>query len=273
MVAYSLNFKSCPKNISSDNRTTYLEVYNLQTVENRDFILLSNDFFRIMHTEFMKFLVQRRYASDTSLTSKLYCYKQLALCTYLHLAFSFLLQLGMSSATETLCGQAFGAKQYHMMGIYLQRSWIVDAVVATILTPLFIFATPLFILLGQEEEVAIAAGNVSLWFIPILYCYVFILTIQMYLQAQLKNMIVGWLSASSFVLHLLLSWIFVTKLNLGVPGAMGSMIISMWSMVIGELVYILGGWCPKTWRGFTIAAFTDLLPAVKLSISSGFMLW
>ncbi|PIN05105.1 hypothetical protein CDL12_22358 [Handroanthus impetiginosus] len=28
--------------------------------------------------------------------------------------------IGMSSATETLCGQAFGAKQYHMMGIFLQ---------------------------------------------------------------------------------------------------------------------------------------------------------
>ncbi|WJZ92422.1 hypothetical protein VitviT2T_011415 [Vitis vinifera] len=178
----------------------------------------------------------------------------------------------MSSATETLCGQAFGANQYHMMGIYLQRSWIVDAVVATILTCLFIFETPLFELLGQEEEVAIAAGNFSLWFIPILYFYVFTLTIQMYLQAQLKNMIVGWLSASSFVLPVLLSWIFVIKLNLGVPGALGAMIISTWSMVIGELVYIFGGWCPKTWRGFTTAAFTDIPPVVKLSISSGFML-
>ncbi|CBI31202.3 unnamed protein product, partial [Vitis vinifera] len=182
------------------------------------------------------------------------------------------LLLGMSSATETLCGQAFGANQYHMMGIYLQRSWIVDAVVATILTCLFIFETPLFELLGQEEEVAIAAGNFSLWFIPILYFYVFTLTIQMYLQAQLKNMIVGWLSASSFVLPVLLSWIFVIKLNLGVPGALGAMIISTWSMVIGELVYIFGGWCPKTWRGFTTAAFTDIPPVVKLSISSGFML-
>nr|GEX44194.1 protein DETOXIFICATION 24-like [Tanacetum cinerariifolium] len=28
--------------------------------------------------------------------------------------------LGMSSATETLCGHAFGAGQHHMMGIYLQ---------------------------------------------------------------------------------------------------------------------------------------------------------
>ena len=64
----------------------------------------------------------------------------------------------------------------------------------------------------------------------------------------------------------------MTKLNLGVPRAMGAMIISMWSMVIGGLVYILGGWYPKTRRGFIAAAFTDLLPVVKLSISSGFML-
>ncbi|KAF3327033.1 Protein TRANSPARENT TESTA 12 [Carex littledalei] len=28
----------------------------------------------------------------------------------------------MTSALETLCGQAYGAKQYHMLGIYLQRS-------------------------------------------------------------------------------------------------------------------------------------------------------
>lgn len=31
----------------------------------------------------------------------------------------------MASALETLCGQAYGAKQYHMLGIYLQRSWII----------------------------------------------------------------------------------------------------------------------------------------------------
>ncbi|CAK7337221.1 unnamed protein product [Dovyalis caffra] len=68
----------------------------------------------------------------------------------------------MSSATETLCGQAFGAGHYHMMGIYLQRSWIVDGVAATILLPLVIFATPIFRLLGQEDDVAIASGNISL---------------------------------------------------------------------------------------------------------------
>ncbi|CAM8988725.1 unnamed protein product [Rhodiola kirilowii] len=60
----------------------------------------------------------------------------------------------MSSATETLCGQAFGANQYHMLGIYLQRSWIINLATATVLVPLFIFAAPIYGLLGQEQAVA-----------------------------------------------------------------------------------------------------------------------
>lgn len=179
----------------------------------------------------------------------------------------------MSSATETLCGQAFGAKQYHMLGIYLQRSWIINITTTIILIPVFVFATPIFRLLGEEEDIAEVSGTISIWFIPILYYFLFSLTIQNYLQAQLKNMIVGWLSAFTFVIHVLLSWIFVYKLNLGLPGAMGAMIIASWLTVFGEFVYIFGGSCPDTWKGFTKAAFNDLWPVVKLSISSGVMLW
>ncbi|GAV57459.1 MatE domain-containing protein [Cephalotus follicularis] len=182
------------------------------------------------------------------------------------------LLIGMSSATETLCGQAFGAGQYHMMGIYLQRSWIIDAFITTIFLPILIFASPIFIAIGQTEKIAVEAETISLWFIPILYSLVFALTIQMYLQAQLKNMVIGWISAASFVLHLFLSWIFVYQLDFGVSGAMGALTIASWSVVIGEFVYIFGGWCPNTWKGFTKAAFSDLLPVIKLSISSGIML-
>ncbi|KAK8713077.1 hypothetical protein V6N13_148304 [Hibiscus sabdariffa] len=180
--------------------------------------------------------------------------------------------IGMSSATETLCGQAFGAGQYHMMGIYLQRSWIVDGITATIVLPVFFCTSPIFKLLGQEDEIAEASGSISLWFIPMLYYMVFALTMQMYLQAQQKNLIVGCLSAFSFTLHLLLSWIMVYKLNWGVAGAMGSLNICSWLMVLGEFVFIFGGWCPNTWKGFSKAAFYDLCPMIKLSMASGLML-
>lgn len=174
---------------------------------------------------------------------------------------------------ETLCGQAFGAKQYHMMGIYLQRSWIINFSTATVLLPVFIFSSQVLKLLGQEEDTARKAGIISLWFIPSIYSSILNFTMEKFLQAQLKNIVVGCLSATSFVLHLLLSWIFLVKLNLGIPGAMGAMIISNWLVVIGDLVYIFGGWCPNTWKGFTLAAFSDLVPLLKLSLSSGLMLW
>ncbi|KZV48781.1 protein TRANSPARENT TESTA 12-like [Dorcoceras hygrometricum] len=180
--------------------------------------------------------------------------------------------IGMSSATETLCGQAFGAKQHHMMGIFLQRSWFVDLVTLTILLPVFIFATSIFKLLGEDEAVAKSAGYISLWFIPFCYSLVFALTIQMYLQAQQKNMVIGWLALTQFVLHVPLSWLFVNVLDFGIDGAMGSLCISSWFVVFGEFIYIFGGWCADSWKGFTVASLKDILPVVKLSISSGFMI-
>ncbi|PIN05103.1 putative membrane protein, predicted efflux pump [Handroanthus impetiginosus] len=180
--------------------------------------------------------------------------------------------IGMSSATETLCGQAFGAKQHHMMGIFLQRSWLVDLITLTILLPVFIFTKPIFKLLGEEESIANSAGYISLWFIPFIYSIVFALTIQMYLQAQQKNMVIAWLSVMQFVIHIPLSWLFVNVLDFGIPGAMGALCISSWLLVFGEFVYIFGGWCPDSWKGFTLAAFKDIFPVVKLSISSGVMI-
>ncbi|XP_057785869.1 protein DETOXIFICATION 24-like [Salvia miltiorrhiza] len=180
--------------------------------------------------------------------------------------------IGMSSATETLCGQAYGAKQYHMMGIYLQRSWIIDLITLLILLPVFILGTQIFRLLGQEEGIAESAGYISVWFIPFVVSLIFSLTVQMYLQAQQKNLIIAWLSALQFAIHIFCSWLFVYVLDLGLAGAMAALCISSWFLVGGEFVYIFGGWCPDTWQGFSIAAAKDLWPVVKLSVSSGLMI-
>ncbi|KAL3834016.1 hypothetical protein ACJIZ3_008752 [Penstemon smallii] len=195
-----------------------------------------------------------------------------ALVQTLSVRFVYGIVMGMSSATETLCGQAFGAKQYHMMGIFLQRSWLVNLVTLTILLPVFLLARQIFELLGEEESITKSAGNISLWFIAFVYSVVFSTTIQMYLQAQQKNMVIAWLSVFQLLIHIPLSWLFVYVLNWGVPGAMGALCISSWFLVFGEFVYIFGGWCPDSWKGFTFAALKDIFPVVKLSISSGVMI-
>ncbi|KAK8970810.1 Protein TRANSPARENT TESTA 12 [Platanthera guangdongensis] len=194
-----------------------------------------------------------------------------ALVSTVLLRFANGILLGMASALETLCGQAFGAKQSHMLGIYLQRSWIVLFLTTLLLLPLFIFTAPILRLLGQEESIAVAAGRLSLWFIPIIISFVFSFTFQMFLQSQSKNRIVSYLAAASFGLHILLSWIAVSKLAMGVAGAMGSMILALWITVLGQFLFLLCGGCPDTWKGFSWMAFHDLWPVIRLSISSGAM--
>ncbi|XP_010558689.1 PREDICTED: protein DETOXIFICATION 24-like [Tarenaya hassleriana] len=179
---------------------------------------------------------------------------------------------GMSSATETLCGQAYGAGQYHMMGIYLQRSWIVDAAITTLFLPFIILSAPILRLLGQNPELTYTIEEIYPWIIPYVYSLIFSMTMQMYLQAQMKNAIIGVISTLSLVLDIALTWWFVNKMGLGINGALLGLNISSWAMVIGELVYVFGGWCPFTWTGFSMASLVDLMPMLKLSVSSGFMI-
>ncbi|KAK7336340.1 hypothetical protein VNO77_16878 [Canavalia gladiata] len=180
--------------------------------------------------------------------------------------------LGMASALETLCGQAYGAKELGMMGVFLQRSWIVLFLTSVILLPLFIFTTPILMILGQEESIAQVAGHISLWAIPILFAFIISFTCQMFLQAQSKNIIIAFLAAFSLIIHIFLSWLLTMKFKLGITGAMTSTCLAFWLPNIGQFIFVTCGWCSDTWKGFSFLAFKDLWPIIKLSLSSGVML-
>ncbi|KAJ7971999.1 Protein DETOXIFICATION [Quillaja saponaria] len=195
-----------------------------------------------------------------------------ALVTTVLIRFANGILLGMASALETLCGQAFGAKQYPVLGIYLQRSWIVLFLTSMFLLPIFIFTTPILEVLGQEESIAKVAGKISIWSIGIVFAFIASFTCQMFLQAQSKNMIIAYLAAFSIGIHILLSWLLTVKFKFGITGAMTSTILAYWIPNLGQLLFVTCGGCPETWKGFSFLAFKDLWPVVKLSLSSGAML-
>ncbi|BAT85016.1 hypothetical protein LR48_Vigan10g198100 [Vigna angularis] len=180
--------------------------------------------------------------------------------------------LGMASALSTLCGQAFGAKEYSMMGVYLQRSWIVLFVTALVLVPVFVFTSPILILLGQDESIAHVAGTISLWAIPVMFSFIFSFTTQMFLQSQSKNVIIAFLAAFAIVIHVFLSWLLTMNLKLGITGAMFSTILAYWIPNVGQIIFVTCGWCSDTWKGFSFLAIKDLWPVVKMSLSAGAML-
>lgn len=186
--------------------------------------------------------------------------------------FNFGLLLGMASALETLCGQAFGAKRYHMLGIYMQRSWIVLFLCCFLLLPLYVFATPLLKLLGQPDDVAEQAGLVAIWLIPLHFNFAFVFPVQRFLQSQLRTMVLAWVSLVVLLIHVGISWVFVYWLDFGVVGAAVTLDISWWLNFFGLFGYVCWGGCPDTWTGFSMEAFSGLWEFVKLSAASGVML-
>ncbi|CAL5384027.1 unnamed protein product [Camellia sinensis] len=186
--------------------------------------------------------------------------------------FNFGLLLGMASALETLCGQAFGAKQYQMLGIYMQRSWIILFLCCFLLLPLYIFATPVLKLLGQPDDVAEMAGLVAVWMIPLHFSFAFTFPIQRFLQSQLRNGVLAWVSLVVLVIHVVVSWLFVYVLDFGVVGAAVTLDVSWWLLFAGMFGYTVRGGCPDTWSGFSMQAFAGLWEFVKLSAASGVML-
>lgn len=185
---------------------------------------------------------------------------------------AFGIMYGMGSALETLCGQAYGAKQLHMLGVYLQRSWLILTAMSVCLLPLYFFATPILRFFHQDDHIAVLAGRFSLYMIPQIFAYALNFPIQKFLQAQSKVMAMAVVSAAALVFHVALTWLLVGPLQMGLVGLAVALNASWWLVVLGQLAYIVMGYCPGAWNGFDWLAFTELFSFARLSLGSAIML-
>uniref|UniRef100_A0A7N0ZU41 Protein DETOXIFICATION n=1 Tax=Kalanchoe fedtschenkoi TaxID=63787 RepID=A0A7N0ZU41_KALFE len=186
--------------------------------------------------------------------------------------FSMGVMLGMGCALETLCGQAFGAGRIDMLGVYMQRSWVILNCTAFVLMFLYIFAAPFLKLIGQEAEIAEAAGTLAIYMIPQLFAYAFNFPMAKFLQAQSKIMAMAVISGIVLVIHTLLSWLLMIKLGWGLVGVAVALNSSWVLIVVSQMAYILSGTCGRAWSGFSWGAFQNLWGFVRLSLASAVML-
>ncbi|XP_059634256.1 protein DETOXIFICATION 27-like isoform X2 [Cornus florida] len=159
-----------------------------------------------------------------------------------------------------------------MLGVYMQRSWIVLFLCSFLLLPLYVYAIPILKLMGQPDKVAEQSGMLALWFIPMHFSFVFQCSLQRFLQSQLKTAVLAWASLAALVVHVTISWLFVYQFKLGLVGTAVALDVSWWVFVLGLLGYTVWGGCPQTWTGFSMQAFSGLWEFFKLSTAPGVML-
>ena len=187
--------------------------------------------------------------------------------------FAYGLMLGMGSAVETLCGQAYGAQKFEMLGVYLQRSTILLSIAGIVLTFIYIFSEPILVFLGESPRIASAAALFVYGLIPQIFAYAVNFPIQKFLQAQSIVAPSAYISTATLAIHVLLSWLVVYKVGLGLLGASLVLSFSWWVIVVAQFVYIVKSErCKDTWRGFSVQAFSGLPEFFKLSAASAVML-
>nr|QEY08343.1 MATE efflux family protein member 5b [Crocus sativus] len=184
----------------------------------------------------------------------------------------FSLMIGLGSALDTLCGQSFGAKQHHMLGIHMQRAMVVLMLVSIPLAIIWSYTGPLLIALGQDPEISEEAGLYATWLIPTIFPYALLQCLVRFLQSQ--NIVFPMMLSSGFttLLHVLVCWILVFKSGLGNKGAALANFISYSINVLLLALYVkLSPACKKTWTGFSRDALRDIPNFIRLAIPSACM--
>ncbi|XP_068335692.1 protein DETOXIFICATION 41-like [Pyrus communis] len=183
------------------------------------------------------------------------------------------IMLGMASAVQTVCGQAYGAKQLPAMGIICQRAIILHLGAAVLLTFVYWWSGPILIAIGQTDDIAEQGQVFARGIIPQLYAFAINCPQQRFLQAQNIVNPLAYMSLGVFLLHILLTWVVVYVVDYGLTGAALTLSFSWWLLVITYGIYILvSPMCKETWTGFSWKAFRGIWPYFKLTLASAIML-
>lgn len=142
---------------------------------------------------------------------------------------------GIATALDTLCPQAFGAKKYLLVGVYLQKC---TTLIVTIMTPVLIiwifFGYELITLILPDKDTAKYAAVYLQYIAPGIPAYILFECGKRFLQSQ------GIYHISTIVLlfaapsNLLMNLLFVK--HLGYIGAPIAVAINYWFMAIGLFV-------------------------------------
>ncbi|XP_058091629.1 protein DETOXIFICATION 16-like [Magnolia sinica] len=184
----------------------------------------------------------------------------------------FSLLLGMGSALDTLCGQAYGAKQYHMLGIHMQRAMIVLTIVSIPISFIWAYTGRILVAVGQDPMISMEAGLYARWMVPSIFTYGLLQCHVRFLQTQSIVIPMMISTGITVLLHAVVCWVLVFKSGLGNKGAALVISISYWVNVALLAIYVnFSSACKKTWTGLSREALNDILNFLRLAVPSALM--
>ncbi|WJX66458.1 Protein DETOXIFICATION 49 [Trifolium repens] len=176
---------------------------------------------------------------------------------------------GLAVGMEPICGQAFGAKKFTLLGLCLQRTILLLLLVSIPISISWLYMKKLLLFFNQDEEIATMAQIYILYSIPDLVAQSFIHPIRIYLRTQSITLPLTLCATFSIILHIPINYFLVFYLNLGIKGVALSGVWTNFNLLASLILYIyFSGTHEKTWAGFSSECFKEWKPLLNLAIPS-----
>ncbi|KAL7606010.1 hypothetical protein Lser_V15G15040 [Lactuca serriola] len=185
----------------------------------------------------------------------------------------FSLIMGMSSALETLCGQAYGAQQYKKFGTQTYTAIFSLLIVCIPLSIIWKNTGAILLVIGQNPSISHEAGKFITWLIPAIFAYAVLQPLVRYFQMQsmLWPMLIS--STVALLLHIPLCYALVYKTTLANIGGAISMGITMWLNAIFLFFYMkYSPSCEKTRSPISIEVIHGMKQFFSYAIPSAVMI-
>lgn len=175
----------------------------------------------------------------------------------------FSVQVGLSSALQTLAGQAFGAGAYLALGVLYQRALLVIGASMLAVSAMWFCAEPLLLALGQDAGVAAAAASYLRFMLPGLWAQLVVVVTQAYLQSQRIFLPSAVASVVGAALHVPINLLLIYPLGMGFVGAAFATSVYFFNVLAVHVAYMVlikprDLERPVTWAGWSIPDALDV---------------
>ncbi|KAG4378934.1 hypothetical protein AAZX31_17G127600 [Glycine max] len=177
---------------------------------------------------------------------------------------------GLAMGMEPICGQAFGAKRFKLLGLTMQRTVLLLLITSCLISLFFwLNMKKILLLCAQEQDIANEAELYIFYSLPDLVLQSLLHPLRIYLRSQSITLPLTCCAAVSILLHVPVNYLFVSILNLGIKGVALSAVITNLNLVVLLIIYIVfSGTHKKTWPGISRECFNGWKKLLNLAIPS-----
>lgn len=176
---------------------------------------------------------------------------------------------GLAMGMEPICGQAYGAQKWSLLGITLQKTVLILLCASFPIGFLWLNMERILLWCGQEEQITKMASIYIMYSLPDLLAQAFHHPLRIYLRTQNITVPLTCCAAIAVIVHVPINFVLVVYLGMGIRGVAIAAVCTNLNLVLALLGYLwFSRACDKSWEGVSSECLKGWRSLLSLAIPS-----